>query len=307
MGEGEEEERNAEKRVVAAVHAISVTGPSKAVQAEKGHSATLPCTFASSFTKEKTDFVSWREIRPGSQRQEEFARKTFDGTENLTPSYKGRLSFSTNLENGDAGITLDQVTMDDNGTYECLVQMANDFPSQSVQIELLVLVSPSKPVCKIDGTPEYGRNINLTCHSVEGSPEPQYTWQSYDPQNQSRPLQGTTTGGGVLMLNNISADTSGYFICLSKNTVGEDKCNITVAVRPPSMNFALYAGIIGGVLAAIIIISVLIYCCCCRESKNKDYEATETENKFQPQHESVQIRGPSREEIQDEEEERPHM
>ena len=36
------------------------------------------------------------------------------------------------------------------------------------------------------------------------------------------------------------------------------------------MNIALYAGIAGGVLAAVIVIGILAYCCCCRESK--DYE-----------------------------------
>uniref|UniRef100_A0A8C6VGM3 Glycoprotein A33 n=1 Tax=Naja naja TaxID=35670 RepID=A0A8C6VGM3_NAJNA len=188
-------------------------------------------------------------------------------------SYQGRLRFSNNLENGDAGITLDQVTMQDNGTYECLVEIRNIFPSKSVDVELLVLVSPSNPVCEIIGNPEYGQNINLTCNSVEGSPEPKYTWQSYDIQNKSRPLEGIAIGG-MLMLKNVSINTTGYYICLSRNTAGENKCNLTVAIRPPSMNIALYAGIIGGILAAVIIISVLVYCCCCRKSKNKDYEAT---------------------------------
>ncbi|XP_063161594.1 cell surface A33 antigen [Candoia aspera] len=285
--------------VVAAVHALSVLGPSKAVKVERGYNATLPCNFKSNAVPEKTDSVFWRGRYLGSSHMEEFARKKFSGTEFYAKPYEGRLRFSPSLENGDAGITFNEVIMDDNGTYECIVEITHDYPSRSAYIELFVLVSPSEPECNILGTPEYGRNINLTCNSDEGSPKPQYTWQSYNTQNENRPLQGTTIGG-VLMLNNISADTTGYYICISKNTVGEATCNITVAVRPPSMNGALYAGVIGGVFAAVIIISVLVYCCCCRKSKNKDYEATETENKFQPQHEIVRIRGPSKEEIQDE-------
>lgn len=38
-----------------------------------------------------------------------------------------------------------------------------------------------------------------------------------------------------------------------------------------SMNVALYAGIAGGVVAALIITGVLVYCCCCRE-KGEDQE-----------------------------------
>lgn len=36
-----------------------------------------------------------------------------------------------------------------------------------------------------------------------------------------------------------------------------------------SMNIALYAGIAGGVLAALIIIGIIVYCCCCRETSDK--------------------------------------
>lgn len=54
---------------------------------------------------------------------------------------------------------------------------------------------------------------------------------------------------------------------------------MTVSVMPPSMNIALYAGIIGGAVAAIIVISILVYCCCCRTQKEKDYEMTEQEDR----------------------------
>lgn len=39
-----------------------------------------------------------------------------------------------------------------------------------------------------------------------------------------------------------------------------------------SMNVALYAGIAGGVVAALIIIGVLVYCCCCRGEKGEGEE-----------------------------------
>ncbi|XP_032076101.1 cell surface A33 antigen [Thamnophis elegans] len=291
--------------VVAAVHAVSVSGPSKAVHAIRGENVTLPCNFKSGPAEPK-DFISWRGKTLGNGHTGEFARKTFDGEEHFTPTYQDRLTFSTNFGKGDAGITFDRVTMQDNGTYECAVEIRNEFPSKSVDLELLVLVLPSVPVCKVIGKKEYGQNINLTCNSDEGSPEPKYTWQSYDTQNQSRPLPGIAVGG-ILMLTNVSINTTGYFICLSQNIAGQNKCNLTVAIVPPSMNIALYAGIIAGILAAVIIISVFIYCCCCRKSKNKDYEATETENTFQPQHEAVRIRGPSKEDLGDEYEERPEM
>ncbi|NWU51553.1 GPA33 protein, partial [Dromas ardeola] len=182
--------------------------------------------------------------------------------------YENHIQFSGDVNQGDISITINAVTMEDNGTYACSVRLRNDPPRQTATLALFVLVAPSKPKCQILGTPEYGQTINLTCISHEGSPKPRYTWQSFNVQNEPRVLQ--TTEGEQITLKNISADTSGFYICTSTNTVGKEFCNMTVSVLPPSMNIALYAGIIGGAVAAIIVIGILAYCCCCRAEKDKD-------------------------------------
>ncbi|XP_033002672.1 cell surface A33 antigen [Lacerta agilis] len=284
--------------VVAAVHALSVNTPQKHVQVKKGENITLPCTYESSVVNPADgDVVAWMKM---PNEVEIINQYLHDGGIWITDAYKGRVNFSGNTNNRDIGIILSQATLNDNGTYECSVRIRADLPSRQSRMELLVLVPPSKPDCKIIGTTEYGQNINLTCNSIEGSPKPEYSWQSYNPENKQRALVGTVTPG-VLMLKNISTDTTGYYICLSKNSAGESLCNITVNVTPPSMNFALLGGVIGGLVAVIIIIAVVAYCCCCRNGKDKDYEMTETENGDQPP--DVKIRGPAEEEIQDEEEE----
>ncbi|NXA35167.1 GPA33 protein, partial [Eudromia elegans] len=184
--------------------------------------------------------------------------------------YENRIQFPGDVTKGDISIILKEAVMEDNGTFSCSVRLRNDPPRQTAFMDLLVLVAPSKPECKIVGTAEYWQTINLTCISHEGSPAPTYAWQSYDVQNQPRSLQAPGGTGQQLTLKNISADTSGFYICTSSNRVGKEFCNITLSVMPPSMNIALYAGIIGGVVAAIVVISVLSYCCCCRERKEKD-------------------------------------
>ncbi|KFP43393.1 Cell surface A33 antigen, partial [Chlamydotis macqueenii] len=182
--------------------------------------------------------------------------------------YENHIHFSGDVNKGDISITINAVTMEDNGTYTCNVRLRNDPPRQTAALALFVLVAPSKPECKILGTAEYGQTINLTCISHEGSPKPRYTWQSFNVQNEPRVLQ--TREGEQITLKNISADTSGFYICTSTNSVGMEFCNMTVSVVPPSMNIALYAGIIGGVIAAIVVIGILAYCCCCRADKHKD-------------------------------------
>lgn len=49
------------------------------------------------------------------------------------------------------------------------------------------LVPPSPPICKIEGRPEYGQNISLTCKSEEGSPEPTTKWKTVSVENIPRP------------------------------------------------------------------------------------------------------------------------
>ncbi|NXL84128.1 GPA33 protein, partial [Alectura lathami] len=183
-------------------------------------------------------------------------------------AYENRIQFTGDVSSGDISITINTVTMEDNGTFACSVRLRNDFPLQSAVTSLLVLIAPSKPECKTVGTAEYGQTINLTCNSHEGSPKPTYTWQSFNVQNEPRVLE--TTKGELITLKNISADTSGFYICTATNSVGSEFCNMTVSVVPPSMNIALYAGIIGGAIAAVVVIGILAYCCCCRGEKDSD-------------------------------------
>ncbi|KAJ7395716.1 hypothetical protein BTVI_152106 [Pitangus sulphuratus] len=214
----------------------------------------------------------------GAPEQTDAVTRYFDGFVQYGKGYENRVQFSGDVNSGDISITISDVTMEDNGTYVCSVRLRNDSPRQSAVLSLFVLVAPSKPDCGILGTPEYGQTINLTCLSHEGSPKPKYTWTSFNIQNEPRALENTE--GEQITLKNISADTSGFYICTSTNIVGTEFCNMTVSVVPPSMNIALYAGIIAGVVAAIIVIGILAYCCCCRRGgKDSDYEMTVQEER----------------------------
>ncbi|XP_025949137.1 cell surface A33 antigen isoform X1 [Dromaius novaehollandiae] len=265
--------------VLVTVHALTVETPVKKVEVARGNNATLPCNFNTEASISTGDVVVWKKI----DSVDDAVTRYFDGLVQYGKGYENRVQFTGDVDKGDISITINAAIMEDNGTFTCNVRLRNDPPRQTALMALLVLVAPSKPECKIVGTAEYGQTINLTCISHEGSPKPTYAWQSYDVQNQLRSLQ--TPEGEQLTLKNISADTSGFYICTSTNRVGKESCNITVSVMPPSMNIALYAGIIGGGVAAIILIGFLAYCCCCRESKDKDYEMTETEDRNEPSQE----------------------
>ncbi|KAF5916584.1 hypothetical protein HPG69_005379 [Diceros bicornis minor] len=255
------------------VNAISVETPTGVLRAARGKSVTLPCTYLTSAT-DRDGFIQWDKLlRTHTERVLiwKFLTKTYIYGE----LYENRVNVSGNAERSDASITINQLTMDDNGTYECSVSLLSDLAGTSKsRVRLLVLVPPSIPDCGIEGETVIGNDIQLTCQSKEGSPAPQYSWKSYSVLNQEQPaLAGKgQREGQTLSLKNISTDMSGYYICTSSNEMGSQSCNITLAVRPPSMNVALYGGIAGGVAAALILIGILAYCCCCR-AKGKAQDA----------------------------------
>ncbi|PNJ17828.1 cell surface A33 antigen [Pongo pygmaeus] len=244
------------------VDAISVETPQDVLRASQGKSVTLPCTYHTSISN-REGLIQWDKLLLTHTERVfiwQFSNKNYV----YGDLYKNRVSISSNVEQSDASITIDQLTMADNGTYECSVSLMSDLEGTTKsRVRLLVLVPPSQPECIIEGETIIGNNIQLTCQSKEGSPTPQYSWKRYNILNQEQPLTQPASGQPV-SLKNISTDTSGYYICISSNEAGTQFCNMTVAVRSPSMNVALYVGIAVGMVAALIIIGIIIYCCCCR-------------------------------------------
>uniref|UniRef100_A0A3Q3JSH9 Ig-like domain-containing protein n=1 Tax=Monopterus albus TaxID=43700 RepID=A0A3Q3JSH9_MONAL len=143
--------------------------------------------------------------------------------------YAGRASMDVDIPTGRANLKLNSISLADNRVFDCHVQFYWLFKDRT----LCFLVPPSPPMCKIQGTAEYGENINLTCVSQEGSPPPTYKWDSRDVQNNPRvPDPKTTDKDGILSLYNISKDASGFYICTSSNKMGRANCNITLSVMP---------------------------------------------------------------------------
>ncbi|XP_036611379.1 cell surface A33 antigen [Trichosurus vulpecula] len=269
-------------------YTISVRTPTKVLRAAQGKSATLQCLYETTVAT-RSGFIQWD--KPLTDPPDQVVIWSFSSSQySFGNRYTNRVNLTGDYMYNDASISIGQLTMDDNGTYECLLMLDGDLTeNRQARMELFVLVPPSKPDCSIEGETTYGNDIQLKCESKEGSPTPQYSWKSFDIQNKERPLSSSATGM-TLLLKNISDDTSGYYICTSANEMGTESCNITVAVRLASMNIALYAGIAGGVVAALIIIIIIAYCCCCRSEKEKDSERPDRENYQEPPEQMREIK-----------------
>uniref|UniRef100_A0A3P9M3C8 Glycoprotein A33 n=1 Tax=Oryzias latipes TaxID=8090 RepID=A0A3P9M3C8_ORYLA len=198
-----------------------------------------------------------------------FSIKTNNSTGHRTSNHCG--DFTLDLQQlGTSTLRLTGVTMKDSRHYQCSVKISGD--DEGTTAASTSVLPPSPPICRIQGKVEYYQDINLTCMSEEGSPKPVYTWTTFSVENIPRQFPPKTTQkDGVLSLYNISRETSGYFICTSKNSIAVASCNVTLAVVPGSMNIGATAGIIGGVLAGLLVVGILIFCMCKRKNKKGKY------------------------------------
>ncbi|KAK2904874.1 hypothetical protein QQF64_033017 [Cirrhinus molitorella] len=263
--------------VMSASFGLDVTMSQATVEVARGDDVTLTCNYKPKNQVNQLIVITWTgDADEVSGEKVLFGNYYSHGEIDIGPDYKGKASIETNLDAKTSKLTLKEVTLKESRTIRCFIQIPGDIEGrQSDTTFLLVQVAPSQPVCKVVGTAEYGQNINLTCVSKEGSPTPTYKWERYDFQNilQAFPLK-TTEKDGVLSLVNVSMETSGYYICQSTNKVGSAKCNMTLTVMPPSMNFATI-GIVAGCIVGAIVLIIIIFCCCRRrkqKQKSKDYE-----------------------------------
>uniref|UniRef100_A0A3B1IPH7 Glycoprotein A33 n=1 Tax=Astyanax mexicanus TaxID=7994 RepID=A0A3B1IPH7_ASTMX len=259
--------------------AINVDIPQVTYEFARGDNATIPCKFVPLKPVNPIINIFWTahpdvDGDPDIEILSAYISSAAAPTVDISSDYESRAKLQYDIPTGTANLQLISLTSADTRVHECKVSIPQDNKGKlSDTTRVVVLVAPSKPICKIQGVAEVGQNINLTCRSEEGTPTPTYQWKSYDTLNNPRPsLPPKSTvdvATGVLSLYNVTSETSGYYICTSSNKIRQQSTNLTLAVMPPSMNLASTAGFIGIGVVAFLIILVVIICCCCRKRKEE--------------------------------------
>nr|XP_061827903.1 cell surface A33 antigen-like [Nerophis lumbriciformis] len=285
--------------VLPSCRSLQVSIPQEEYEAVNGEDITMIC----SFIPAKPDFsmlvLTW-EAYPDNIEEPMKTVATFflNNPVDISPAYEGRATLEVDVARQQSTLHLTKLTVKDSRNFQCSVRIPNDDEgTTAASTSLLVLVAPSAPLCRLQGTAEYWHNINLTCVSEEGSPKPSYAWKSYNVENRPRPYPPKTTEkNGALSLFNISRETSGFFICVSTNRVGSASCNFTLAVMPASSNMGATAAIIGGVLAGLLVLGIVVYCFCKKRGKKdknakgemefSDKDATEAVRQYQDEESS---------------------
>uniref|UniRef100_A0A3P8NCH3 Ig-like domain-containing protein n=1 Tax=Astatotilapia calliptera TaxID=8154 RepID=A0A3P8NCH3_ASTCA len=211
----------------------------------------------------------------------------------ISPAYEGRASLDVDPNTRVSTLHLTQLTMQENRHFQCNVLIyGDDDGTTGTTTSLVVLVPPSPPICKLQGSAEYFQNVTLTCLSEEASPAPTYDWKSFSVDNSPRQFPPKATQkDGVLSLFNITRETSGYYICTSQNQIGSASCNFTLAVMPASMKIGSTAAIIGGVLAGLLVVGILIFCLCRRRKPYSDNKSNNDQYSYNSSKERYEGKG----------------
>ncbi|XP_075814282.1 V-set and immunoglobulin domain-containing protein 1 isoform X1 [Microtus pennsylvanicus] len=171
--------------------------------------------------------------------------------------FKDRIIGSTNPEN--ASITILQMQPADSGVYICDVNNPPDFVGKNQGIlAVTVLVKPSKPFCTIQGRPEAGYPISLSCLSAVGTPSPAYYWYKIEGNTIVPVKESFDSATGVLVIGNLTNFKQGYYQCTAINSLGNSSCEIDLTSSHPEVGIIIGA-LIGALIGAAVIVCVVCF------------------------------------------------
>uniref|UniRef100_A0A8C5TDG8 Immunoglobulin superfamily member 11 n=1 Tax=Malurus cyaneus samueli TaxID=2593467 RepID=A0A8C5TDG8_9PASS len=199
------------KKMVSLVCPLEVSVSSGSIQVARGQTAVLPCTFTTNAALTNLNVI-WMVIPLSNANQPQQVilyqgGQIFGGA----PQFYGRVGFAVTMPTTSASIFINNTQLSDTGTYQCLV---NNLPDRGVRnigvIGLTVLVPPSAPLCRIQGSLDVGSDITLTCSSEEGIPRPTYLWEKLDNVPKLPPTATQDQVQGTVTLRNISTVSSAH-------------------------------------------------------------------------------------------------
>ncbi|XP_039465561.1 immunoglobulin superfamily member 11-like [Oreochromis aureus] len=125
---------------------VSVSADQKNITAESGQDVTLPCRAPDN---NNTNYVKWSRADLGDEYVILYRDEQLD-PENQHPSFENRVVFQDRqMKDGDVSLILNNVMINDTGTYECRVTMTGTNHSKGAhmrvsRIDLTVVVPPGQ-------------------------------------------------------------------------------------------------------------------------------------------------------------------
>ncbi|NXJ50631.1 VSIG1 protein, partial [Spizaetus tyrannus] len=273
------------------VSGVVVTVPEKTVNVSAGGNATLLCTYKSSGPLGNF-FIQWS-FYSAKETQLHTIYYYSGGQSGSYGEFKNRITAATGP--GNASITISNMQPSDTGFYTCEVFSPQDDTGQSQKSVIVrVLVKPSKPFCKIEGTPEKGHLIYLLCKCEEGLPHPTYHWYKVDENTLKPVTEQYNPNTGILYIGNLTTFETGYYQCIASNALGNSTCELDLTAKHSDSGIVAGA-LIGAILAAALI--CIIVWVLTKKAKNKKSSSNEMQEMAHKQSNAEYVQVPNEENI----------
>uniref|UniRef100_A0A4W4DS52 Ig-like domain-containing protein n=1 Tax=Electrophorus electricus TaxID=8005 RepID=A0A4W4DS52_ELEEL len=193
-----------------------------------GENATLPCHYQFRPQTGQTLDIEWILQKPNFKQRVVIIITFFNNEVYTNDDPAGRLSFSGDYLNGDASLLITDLQLSDSSEYHCKVKTGGKYLWS--QVNLVVLVKPSKPRCWMEGRLLEGSDVRLSCKSADGSEPINYKWERVlDKETHACPH--THINSHIVTLRNLTQESSGAYRCTASNDVGEESCIIEVTMQ----------------------------------------------------------------------------
>ncbi|XP_035180550.1 V-set and immunoglobulin domain-containing protein 1 isoform X3 [Oxyura jamaicensis] len=270
---------------------VVVTVPEKIVNVTTGGNATLLCTYTSSQPLGNF-FIQWS-FYSAKESQLHTIYYYSGGQSYSYGEFKNRITAATGP--GNASITISNMQPSDTGSYTCEVfSPLNDAGQSQKSVIVNVLVKPSKPFCKIEGTPEKGHLIYLLCKCEEGLPHPTYHWYKVDDNTLTPVTEQINPNTGILYIGNLTTFETGYYRCIASNVMGNSTCELDLTSM--HSDSAIVAGALIGAIVAAVIICVIVWVLT-KKAKKKKSSSNEMQVMAQKQSNAEYVQVPNEENI----------
>ncbi|XP_055003771.1 CXADR-like membrane protein isoform X2 [Boleophthalmus pectinirostris] len=241
-----------------------------------GDNATLPCHHQ--LPSSNSLDIEWLLQKPNSKQK---VIITFFGGEIYTNEELSRLSFAGEYLGGDASLLISDLLLSDSGEYYCKVKTGGKYHWS--QVNLIVLVKPSKPNCWMDGKLLEGSDVKLSCKSSDGSDPISYKWERVLDKGKSLGKLPNLAlidlkNPEIVTLRNLTMDSTGVYRCTASNDVGEESCTVEVTMQH-IRDLGTVAGIVVGTFLGVLIVILIIWLVF-RKKEKKKYEEEETPNEI---------------------------
>ncbi|NXM05376.1 VSIG1 protein, partial [Tyrannus savana] len=273
------------------VGGVVVTVPKQTVNVTTGGNVTLLCTYTSSAPLGNF-FIQWS-FYSAKESQLHTIYYYSGGQSYSYGAFKNRITAATSP--GNASITISNMQPSDTGSYTCEVFSPQGDAGQSQKSVIVsVLVKPSTPFCKIEGTPEKGHLIYLLCRCEEGLPHPTYRWYKVEENTLKPATEQFDPNTGILYIGNLTAFETGYYRCVASNVLGNSTCELDLTAKHSDSGIVAGA-LIGAILAAAVI--CIIVWVLTKKAKNRKSPNNEMQEMAQKQSSADYVQVPNEENI----------